>query len=555
MKKLFIIIGIMIAATAAITAQPSWTKRAAKSVFTLKTFAADGTLIASATGVFTTDDGTAISAFTPFAGAQRAVVIDAQGKEWPVTAMLGANETYDVARFRVAAKKTQPLTLAGRADEGDNVYLLTYRDTKSSRQGTVRRAEPFNEYYRYYTVDMTAPDNSLGAPLMNSQGELVGLLQQPAREGDTLSYAVSATLADSLHISGLSLNDATLRKTAIKKDLPATLEQAQVTMFMAESTLDSAAYATLVDDFIAKFPTAPDGYVYRAQLLTARQRFDEASRDMEQAINVADSKDEPHFSYSKLIYNKELYLTDAPYPAWTLDKALDEARQAEAINPLAAYRRQQAVVLYAQKKYREAYDVYTTLFASELRSPDLFFEASRCLQQLSDSTGVLAMLDSCVAMFSRPYLKEAAPYLLMRAQTRMDYGQMRSAMADLNDYEQLMAASVNDKFYYLRHQVGVASRQFQQALNDIDRAITLSPRNDLYYSEKASLQVRVGLYDDAITTARQCIDVAPTHSDGYLFLGLAQCLKGQKAEGVKNLQRAHELGDEQAASLIEQYGR
>jgi hypothetical protein len=56
-------------------------------------------------------------------------------------------------------------------------------------------------------------------------------------------------------------------------------------------------------------------------------------------------------------------------------------------------------------------------------------------------------------------------------------------------------------------------------------------------------------------TASKCISIAPEYSDGYLFLGLAQCLKGNKAEGIKNLTKAKELGDEQAASLIEKYGK
>ena len=75
-----------------------------------------------------------------------------------------------------------------------------------------------------------------------------------------------------------------------------------------------------------------------------------------------------------------------------------------------------------------------------------------------------------------------------------------------------------------------------------------------YYAEKASLQVRVGLYDEAMETAREGIRIAPDHSDGYLFLGLAQCLKGQNEEGVKNLMKAKELGDPQAEELIAKYG-
>ena len=83
----------------------------------------------------------------------------------------------------------------------------------------------------------------------------------------------------------------------------------------------------------------------------------------------------------------------------------------------------------------------------------------------------------------------------------------------------------------------------------------MEPQYDLYYAEKASLQVRVGMFDEAIDTATKGIEVAPDHSDGYLFLGIAQCLKGQKAEGVKNLQKAKELGDPQADGLIEKYSK
>lgn len=513
---------LLIMAVVTVGAQ-SWTKKAAKAVFTLKTFDNDGTLMASSNGFFVGENGEAVSNFTPFRGAARAVVIDAQDKEWPVECIMGANDMYDVARFKVAAKKTTALPLAAAvADEGSAVWLLTYHNTKAATQGLVRRAEMFQQDYVYYTVAMTAGDNTTGCPLVNANGEAIGLMQTAAKDGDTLVYAVSARFADSLKITGLSLSDATLRSTAIKKDLPEKLEQAQLMMFVASTGVDSAQYAVMVDDFIKKFPTEPDGYMYRAQLLTEGRKFDDAAKDMEQAVSVAKNKDEVHYSYSRLIYQKELLMPDAQYDGWSLDKALDEARKAEKDNPLDVYRYQQAQVLYAQKKYDEAYDVYATIMSGSMKSAELFGEALRCKQQVGDSTAVLALLDSCVAMFSKPYLKEAAPYLYQRARTVIDYGRRR---------------------------------QYQQALNDLDDLIALFPRNDLYYSEKASLLVRVGYYDEAIEIARQCIEVAPQHSDGYLFMGLAQCLKGDKAEGVKNLEKAKQLGDEQATELIEKYGK
>lgn len=546
----------MLLMAAAVMAQPNWVKKATKSVFTLKTFGSDGTLIGSAGGFFIGEDGEAVSSFTPFKGASTAVVIDAQGKEIPVACMLGANETYDVAKFRVNAKKTAPLTIAPtNASENTAVWLLPYRETKTLPQGTVRKAETFRDNYAYYTVALNMPEGTVSCPLMNDAGEVVGLMQQPYKQGDSLSYAVSALFADSLKISGLSINDATLRSTFIKKDLPKELDQALLTLYVGQASVDSATYVEMLEDFIARFPNAPDGYTYRAQIATGDRRFADAARDMEQAIKVAEKKDEAHFNYSKIIYQKELFMSQDAYADWSFDKALEEAREAERLQPQPIYRHQQAIILYAQKKYAEAADIYATLYDSDLRSAELFYEASRCKAALKDTLGQIALLDSCVAMFNQPYLKEAAPYILARAQVLLDANQYRKAVNDLNEYEKLMQTTVNANFYYLRFQAEVGGRLFQQALDDIDQAIRMDPQYDLYYAEKASLQVRVGMRDEAIETAKECIKVAPDHSDGYLFLGLAQCLKGEKEEGLKNLKKARELGDTQADTFIEKYSK
>ena len=59
-----------------VAAQPAAVKNVAKSVFTLTTFRADGSLLASSHGVFVSETGEAVSDLKPFLGAARAVVID-----------------------------------------------------------------------------------------------------------------------------------------------------------------------------------------------------------------------------------------------------------------------------------------------------------------------------------------------------------------------------------------------------------------------------------------------------------------------------------------------
>ena len=91
MKKTILICCLLLAATYGFS-QPSWVKNASKSVFTLKTFSADGQLIASNNGFFTGTNGEAVSSFAPFKGASQAVIIDSQGKESCVGPTLSRQE-------------------------------------------------------------------------------------------------------------------------------------------------------------------------------------------------------------------------------------------------------------------------------------------------------------------------------------------------------------------------------------------------------------------------------------------------------------------------------
>ena len=423
MMVVMVIIPFHLFTLSPIFAQPSWAKKATKSVFTLKTFAADGSLIASSNGFFTGYNGEAVSSFSPFKGASRAIIIDAQGKETPVVSILGANDIYDVVRFRVATNKTQPLPICSTImPEGSLTWLLPYYETKQLYSGPIRKAEKFMENYAYYTVALVSPQHTESCPLLNEEGEVIGLIQPSANAQDSLSYAISVVFVDSLHMTGFSMNESVYQQTQIKKELPDDLKEANVAIFLASSRNDSLVYAQLVDDMISKFPTAPDGYTYKAQLAASRGDYAAADQNMMEAIRVSSPKDEAHFNFARLIYNKEVYMPEDIYENWSLDKAFSEIQSAIDTNPLPTYQQLQASILFAQKKYEEAYDIYMQLTNTPLRNAEIFFGAAKCKAQLRDTTAMLSLLDSCVNTFSKPYLKEAAPFLWERAEARRNAG-------------------------------------------------------------------------------------------------------------------------------------
>lgn len=555
MTRIFILL-IATMCCGTICGQPSWTKKAAKSVFTLKTFASDGTPIGEACGFFVGEGGEAVSAYAPFRGASRAIVVDAHGKEAEVASILGGNEMYDIAKFRVTAKRVTPLPIAkASAVAGSQLWLVPCAKQATAIAGQVRKTEKVYGDHDYYTLKMQPSQDATSCPLLNDEGEVVAMLQQGTSKADTTAYAVGVRFAADMKTTGLSLNEPAMKATKIRKELPDELDQAILTMYIAASATDSAGYVSLVDEFVQKFPSAPDGYVYRAQAEVGSCRFADAEKDMEMALKTADKKDEVHYSYAKLIYQKETAYPDMPYAPWSLDKAIAEADAAYAANPLPVYRQLKAQILFTQKKYADAHDIYLELSNTNLRSAAMFFSAARCKELLKDTAGTVALLDSAVNTFNKPYLKEAAPYILARAQAYLGTKEYRKAVLDFNEYEKLMPTGLNDNFYYIREQAELQGRLFQQALADISKAITLNPTNATYYAEKAMIETRVNMLDEAMKTSQECIKVAPELSDGYLFLGLAQCLKGNKAEGATNLEKAKQLGHEQAQELIDKYAK
>lgn len=497
----------------------AWSKKAAQAVFTLKTFKSDGTLLGSANGVFVSENGEAVSCFTPFRGADRAVVIDAQGKEWPVETMIGASDMYDVAKFKVAAKKPTAL-VTGTVASGAAVWLLPYSVKKDPVcvSGTVSKAEQFQGSYNYYTLTLQAQEQQQGCPILNEEGQVVGLAQAAADQNSATSYAVSAPFAVSLHTNGLSMSDAALKTVHIPLAIPDKYDDALLALFMGASGMNAQQYADYVNRFIAHYPNATDGYVYRARLEVAANEFAKADEDMKKAVKVAETKDDDvHYQYAQLIYQKELLQSDHPYAEWSLQRALEESKLAYASNPQPVYRLQQAQILYSQKQYDEAYAVYEELSKGDLRGPDIFLAAAQCKLQKDDKRAAIAQLDSAMSTFSRPYVKTAAPYLRAHAQLSMEL------------------------------------RRYQLAINDMNDLVALEPNSAELWAEKASYELRVNLFDEALKSAQEVLRLDPQSSDGYLMTGIVQCQKGNKQEGMQNLRKAQSLGNPQAETFLQKY--
>ena len=77
---------------------PKWVEKAKRAVFSVVIYDKNDKILNTGNGFFVTEDGVALSDYSLFKGAERAVIINSEGKQMPVDAVLGANDMYDVIK-------------------------------------------------------------------------------------------------------------------------------------------------------------------------------------------------------------------------------------------------------------------------------------------------------------------------------------------------------------------------------------------------------------------------------------------------------------------------
>ena len=551
MKIQHFIVGLMLTCSLTAMAQPAPVVKAAKSIFTLTTFAKDGSILASSHGVFIGNNGEAVALWTPFKGAAKAVVIDANGNKMNVETIDGANEIYDICKFRVDGKAMGATLAAHQANKGEKVWLASYSVKKpSAKQIPVSNTEKFNNTYHYYIFSSQEDDINIGCPILNSKGEILGLLQKSVK-GDEI-HATDARFAYDQKISGMSVNDPVLKSTEIRTTLPDTHNDALLTIMMAQTTRDSLTHTLYISDFIHKFPKSIEGYTAQASEYLKANQFNQADEIMKRAINQVDKKDEAYSDYAKIIYQKEVFKSDQPFANWSLDTALKQSQEAYKINPKSIYKHQQAQIIYAKGDYQQAYQMFMELTNSDIRNGEVFYEAAQCKAQLNaPKEEYMALLDSAIAACPQPLTAVAAPYVLARGIAYDHNGETRKALTDYNQYDSLMVGRILEpSFYYTRFKCESKLHQYQQALADIARAIITNPYEATYYAEMASLQLRVKMYEQAVETCARCLMIEPEYPDAWLIMGIAQKQLGKNEEATKALQKAKELGDKRADQYL-----
>lgn len=564
MKRTFWILTCCFVAQLATAQTPKWVEKARKAVFSIVTYDKENKIKGTGNGFYIDEQGTALSDYSLFEGAERAIIIDADGKQKNVLTIHGANSMYDIVKFRTQTDKKQSIVHVALqpAKVGDIVYLLPYSTQKSTevQTGRVITVDSIGNNSFYYTLEMKTGEKLISCPIMNANGEVLGMIQKNASDESTESYAIGANYGVALNINPLSMNDETLNNIGIKKSLPENEEQALVFLYMANSqNVDTEIYLSYLNDFIQLYPNNSEGYLQRAKYYIFNTNVDEkslAEDDLKKSIEVSTNKEETKYQVAKTIYNYVLALNgQGGNEKWTYEHALELVQEAIQTKEEGLYIQLEGDILFAQGKYSEAYNSYEKVKKTPAASIATYYSATKAKQMIEDAdiTEVLALMDSTIAQLKQPYLSEAAPYFYERAGMYVQAGKFREAVIDYNTFHKAVLGEVTPLFYFQREQAAMQCRMYQQALDDINKAVEMAPEEVDYWIEKGAVHLRVNQLDDAIDAFNKALSLDDKLAAVYRMLGYCQALQKNNNEACINFNKAKALGDEVVNQLIEKY--
>ena len=564
MRRNIINILLVLVSFAASAQSPKTLKQVKKAVYTLQTYDAEGNVLSTGNGFFA-NDGDFITSYALLPNCAKAVVVDHKGKTHEVVKVLGANETYDIVRLQTAPIKKLVSTPIDTTSTMEHTSLFLPAIGKEKKVYDkwipVLSTEQAAGNYHYFTLHHAGSPALSHRPLLDATGNVVAIVQ-PSVETDTVLYALDIRYALDLAVKALSVNDRSYRALPLRKALPADIDQALVSLFLVSDQDDAALRSEVIDEFISSFPESHEGYLSRAAhhiALKSDSAYALAEAEHTMALErAADKADEVHFQIAKQMLLVALD-TLQQYKDWNYERVLAEIDKARAINPLPIYTQQQGDIYITMKDYTAAYEKYMEVNRSDIGSPDTWLRTAYIIEQRAGEGDVelaIALIDSAVVKGQQTTdnrQQTTAPYVLERALLKARHGLHRPAVADYNLYEELVGTINTDRFYYLREQSEAAGRMFQQALDDIDRAIALAPRQPVYLLEKASLNVRVARYAEALPILEVLIAAFPDDMDCNRLLGFCYIQLGDKQRGIPYLEKAATMGDNNATTLLERY--
>lgn len=537
---------------------PKWFKGTGNSVVEVTTFR-DGVENGHSLGFFIDQDGSCVSDYTVFVGADSAITKSRDGIVRPVRLISGASNMYETVLFTVKPdKKLKPIvTTLVKAQEKGTVFIVPFQGNGKSLpvQSEIKEVSVIDGGSCYYKLDTPYNPEFIGCPAVDEDGNCIGIIQA-GKENDRYTYVLDVNYTKGISPNATDLLDRCYTDIKIRHRLPSDEDQALAYIFI-HNGISTEEYRNLLIQFMEEFPDSPDGVFNYGAFLISEHDGENSSTQGEdyirKAIEMSDDKARFYCDYaSLLVENLKISGSSDDETKAVMEKALAEVDKAIGIKNDPAYIRLKSNILYSMKRYHDAYDCAEAINRTDAASAETYLFAYEISRKLDNLELSIELLDSVISKSPVPISQKVVALYLERGNLKDDAGMYRDAVKDYIAFEQATVGTLPARFYLAKEQIEVKARMYEPALADISKAIELDPDNNDYILEKASLHLRVGQAEQALEIMEKLVVIMPDDPDVQRLTGISYLRCNDKENACEHLSQARILGDELVESIIEQ---
>ena len=174
-------------------------------------YAESATETSTGTGFFIDNKGTVVTNYHVIENCQTAEITIANGNSFRVVSVLGYDSNRDIAVLSTSCSLSTPLSIRdGEVKTGEKVYAIgsSLGLTGSLSDGIVSAVDREVEGNTYIQTTAPISQGNSGGPLVDSKGEVVGIICASFTDGQNLNLAIPIEALESISLSNrVTLNE------------------------------------------------------------------------------------------------------------------------------------------------------------------------------------------------------------------------------------------------------------------------------------------------------------------------------------------------------------
>lgn len=512
-------------------------KMISPSTILILTYDEEGNPIGQGSGFFISQNGEVITNRHVILNTAYAEIKTLQGDIYPITHIIAEDKEGDIIRVLVdiPQEKVKPLMVSVSIPEvGERIVVIgnPLGLERTVADGIVSAVRDVPDFGRIIQITAPISPGSSGSPVVNMNGEVIGIATFQMIEGQNLNFAIPGERIVNLEQNrGETLTEWQLQRTEEQIDAAKVLYLKGLLSVCIEDYEDGLSF---FEKAVENNPRYADAYYYIGWCNGKLGRYSEAVKAYKQVIMINPDYAEAYKNLGVVYGELRNY-----------SKAVEAFKQAIRINPDDTFAHIGLGWAYVELgHYNEAMEVYKQLIRI---NPD--DAGSYC--GLGWIYSELGRYSEAIEAYKQA-IRKKPDYTMAYTYLGLTYSQLGRYNEAIEVYKQ--SIRINPDYADAHHNLGHAYyqlRRYNEAIEAFMQAIRINPENALSHYNLGLTYTQLGRYTEAIGAYKQAIYINPNHTNAHYNLGLMYLIIGDNGAAFEEYKILKDLDKDLANKLFD----